>query len=69
MSKLLTMDDEGLYKRKVKSMPTKDIYKLLDDEERIKYFVIDGKGNPEYTKGINKCDKEELEKKCFNKFL
>ncbi len=39
--KLLTMDDEGLYKRKVKSIPTKDIYILLNDEEKIKYFVLD----------------------------
>ena len=35
--KLLTMDDEGLYKRKVKPIPTKDVYRLLDDEEKNKY--------------------------------
>lgn len=65
--KLLTMDDEGLYKRKVKSIPTKDIYKLLDDEEKNKYFIIDEKGNPKYAKGINNKYKEELQKICFNR--
>ena len=65
--KLLTMDDEGLYKRKVKPIPTKDVYRLLDDEEKNKYFIIDEKGNPKYTKGINNKYKEELQKICFNR--
>lgn len=65
--KLLTMDDEGLYKRKVKSIPTKDIYRLLDDEKKIKYFILDEKGNPKYTKGISNIHKEELQKICFNR--
>lgn len=65
--KLLTMDDEGLYKRKVKSIPTKDIYKLLNNEEKIKYFVLDEKGNPKYRKGVNNKDKEELQKIYFNR--
>lgn len=65
--KLLTMDDEGLYKRKVKPIPTKDVYRLLDDEEKNKYFIIDEKGNPKYAKGINNKYKEELQKICFNR--
>lgn len=65
--KLLTMDDEGLYKRKVKSIPTKDIYKLLNNEEKIKYFVLDEKGNPKYRNGVNNKDKEELQKIYFNR--
>ncbi|CED93849.1 DNA methylAse containing a Zn-ribbon [Romboutsia ilealis] len=65
--KLLTMDDEGLYKRKVKPIPTKDVYRLLDDEEKNKYFIIDEKGNPKYKKGINNKHKEELQKICFNR--
>lgn len=65
--KLLTMDDEGLYKRKVKPISTKDIYELLDEEQKIKYFIMDEKGNPKYIKGINNRDKEELQKICFNK--
>lgn len=65
--KLITMDDEGLYKRKVKTIPTKDIYRLLDNEEKIKYFIVDEKGNPKYTKGMRDRDKKELQKKCFNR--
>lgn len=65
--KLLTMDDEGLYKRKVKPISTKDIYELLDDEQKIKYFIMDEKGKAKYIKGISNRDKEELQKICFNR--
>ena len=63
--KLLTMDDEGLYKRKVKSISTKDIYNFLDDKEKHEYFALDAKGSPRYIKGITKDQKEELQKRYF----
>lgn len=63
--KLLTMDDEGLYKRKVKSISTKDIYNFLEKKERNEYFVLDAKGNPRYIKGITNSQKEYLQKRCF----
>ena len=49
--KLLTMDEDGLLKRKTKSLSTKDIYRLLDNTEKEKYFVIDDKGTPKYIRG------------------
>lgn len=63
--KLLTMDDEGLYKRKVKSISTKDIYNFLDDKEKQEYFSLDAKGSPRYIKGITKNQKDELQKMYF----
>lgn len=63
--KLLTMDDEGLYKRKVKSIATKDIYNFLDDREKHEYFALDSKGSPRYVKGITKSQKDELQKRYF----
>lgn len=63
--KLLTMDNEGLYKRKVKSIPTKDIYNFLDYKEKHEYFVLDAKGSPRYAKGITKNQKDELQKRYF----
>lgn len=63
--KLLTMDDEGLYKRKVKSISTKDIYNFLNDKEKHEYFVLDAKGSPRYTKGITSNQKEELQRRYF----
>ena len=65
--KLLTMDDEGLYKRKIKSISTKEIYKLLNDNEKNKYFIVDEKGVPKYIRGINRKNKQELQKICFNR--
>lgn len=64
--KLLTMDDEGLYKRKVKPIATKDIYNFLDDKEKYKYFTLDSKGSPRYVKGITKDQKDELQKRYFS---
>lgn len=63
--KLLTMDDEGLFKRKVKSISTKDIYNFLEDKEKYEYFIVDAKGNPRYLKGITSNQKEELQKRYF----
>ena len=65
--KLLTMDDEGLYKRKIKSLSTKDIYRLVNNTEKAKYFVVDDKGIPKYIRGVNSKDKQELQKICFNR--
>lgn len=64
--KLLAMDEEGLYKRKIKSIQTKKIYEMVDKEDQEKYFVIDSKGSIRYKKGINSIDKKLLQKKCFN---
>ena len=38
--KLLTMDDEGLYKRKIKAVTIKQIYNFLSSDERKEYFEI-----------------------------
>lgn len=65
--KLLTMDKDGLLKRKTKSLSTKDIYRLLDNNEKEKYFVIDDKGIPKYIRGIKSEEKQELQKTCFNR--
>ena len=65
--KLLTMDEDGLLKRKTKSLTIKDIYKLLDNNEKEKYFVIDDKGTPKYIRGIKSEEKQELQKICFNR--
>ena len=65
--KLLTMDEDGLLKRKTKSLSTKDIYRLLDNTEKEKYFVIDDKGTPKYIRGIKSEEKQELQKTCFNR--
>lgn len=37
--KILTMDEDGLYLRKFKNLTTRDIYKYLNKEQRLKYFL------------------------------
>jgi len=64
--KLLTMDEDGLYKRKVKSITSKEIYNFLDDTEKHKYFSVNSKGIPQYKKGVVKEEKEKLQKLFFN---
>ncbi len=63
--KLLTMDDEGLYKRKIKAVTIKQIYNFLSSDERKEYFEIDAKGSPKYIKGITNEQKEDLQKRYF----
>jgi len=49
--KILTMDDEGLWLRKNKSIPMKVVYENLTVEERKKYFE-ESNGKASYRKGI-----------------
>lgn len=66
--KILTMDEDGLYLRKFKNLTTRDIYKYLNKEQRLKYFLdnsIDDK--PIYLKKISKDEKDYLQKITFNK--
>lgn len=66
--KLLTMDDEGLLLRKSKNLTTKEIYQLLTDKEKEKYFTASSsEDKPIFRKGITKAEKEYLQKLTFNR--
>lgn len=66
--KILTMDEEGLWLRKIKSISTKDIYLRLNKLEINRYFdsssTID---KPKYKRGLKKEEKEFLQKLVFNR--
>ncbi|WP_089945273.1 DUF1156 domain-containing protein [Candidatus Entotheonella palauensis] len=65
--KLLTMDDEGLRRRKSKAIPLKDIYARLRPEERELWFEPDS--NPaklKYKKGLPWYEKANLQRRIFN---
>lgn len=65
--KILTMDEEGLLLRKSKNLTTKDVYKLLTDKEKDKYFSSSPTDDkPAFKKGITKAEKEYLQKLTFN---
>lgn len=66
--KILTMDNEGLWLRKFKSISIKDIYVLLNPKEKTRYFDSTSTNvKPKYITGLTKEDKNHLQKLVFNR--
>lgn len=66
--KILTMDEEGLLLRKSKNLTTKEVYRLLTDKERVKYFTTSStEDKPTFQQGITKAEKEYLQRLTFNR--
>lgn len=59
--KILNMDEKGLLKRKVKSIPPSIVYKYLNNNQRLEYFENDIK----YRCNISKDEKEQLQRTAF----
>ncbi|MDI6716470.1 MAG: DUF1156 domain-containing protein [Actinomycetota bacterium] len=64
--KILTMDGEGLWLRKNKSIPMQEIYDNLTPGERKRYFAEEN-GKLSYRKGITREEKENLQRLVFNR--
>jgi adenine-specific DNA methylase len=59
--KIMTMDDAGLWQRKNTNIPYKEVFELLTDEERARYFDL---GQVEDGKAIHHCiDSDSREEK------
>ena len=68
--KLLTMDEEGLWKRKNKSIPLKAIFDILTPRERQIWFSLDStKDKPKLKTNIKKASKNELQRIAFMRFF
>lgn len=65
--KILTMDEEGLWLRKNKSIPADEIYKRLSLSERKRYFEENEDGKISYKKGITREEKESLQQLAFSR--
>lgn len=66
--KVLTMDNEGLWLRKSKSISIKNIFAHLNPKEKMQYFhSISTIDSPKYVSGIKKESKEYLQKLVFNR--
>jgi Adenine-specific DNA methylase containing a Zn-ribbon len=63
--KLMTMDEDGLWRRKRKSIPAADLYARLVISERQKYFVSEN-GKEKFKKGVTREEKEALQRRVFN---
>lgn len=64
--KILTMDEEGLWLRKSKSIPLKEVYTRLTAPEREKWFSPESTAaTPKFKKGIKQEQREELQRLAF----
>lgn len=62
--KLMTMDDEGLKRRRSKSMSQQEIHDALDEAERRRCFIVtDGKAR--WKTGLSKGDKAAIADRAF----
>ena len=64
--KILTMDDEGLWQRKSKAMPLKEVYAHLTPHERERWFEPEaGESKPKYKKEATREEREALQRLVF----
>ena len=65
---LLTMDDEGLWRRKRRNIPLKEIYRRLSPRERAEWFSPGtSPGRPRLKKGTRAEEKERLQRIVFDR--
>lgn len=66
--KILTMDEDGLWERKEKSIPADTLYENLSKAKQEEYFELDPKGKAKWQSGISNELKQVLQKEVFEKF-
>ncbi len=65
--KLMTMDPEGLLRRKSKSIPLREVYTRLTDEERARWFKQDTEPErPKFKQGVTRAEKDALQAQVFS---
>ncbi|MDD9997664.1 MAG: DUF1156 domain-containing protein [Rhodospirillaceae bacterium] len=65
---LLTMDDEGLWRRKDKNIPLKEIRRRLGPDERQEWFAPNtATGRPRLKKGLNRAERTRLQRLVFER--
>ena len=65
---LLTMDEDGLRRRKSRNIPLKEIYQRLSPPERAEWFTEDGAlERPKLRKGTNAASRERLQRLVFDR--
>lgn len=65
---LLTMDEDGLWQRKYKNIPLKEVYGLLSPAERQQWFTDAGDLNrPKLKPGLKTRDKQRLQRMVFDR--
>ena len=65
---LLTMDEEGLWRRKSRNIPLKEVYRRLSPEERAEWFAHDSEPDrPRLWKGTKAADRARLQRIVFER--
>lgn len=64
--KLLTMDDDGLLRRKAKSIPVSILVENLSPTEKETFFEkTDSTSSAKWKKGVSRSEKEDVQRKVF----
>ncbi len=64
--RLMTMDEEGLLRRKSKNISVTELFKRLPPADRARYFAPGSdEDRARFKKGLSKEDKEELQQRVF----
>lgn len=67
--KILTMDNEGLWRRKNKSITVADLFEALPNEDREQYFEQTGRsGSVKFKRGVTPEEREVLQRKVFESY-
>ena len=65
---LLTMDEEGLRRRKRQSIPLKEVYRRLAPRERVEWFAPDGDPDrPRLRRTVNAAGRARLQRLVFDR--
>ena len=65
---LLTMDEEGLRRRKRRSIPLKEVYRRLSPRERVKWFAPDvDPDRPRLRRAVKAADRARLQLLVFDR--
>lgn len=63
--KILTMDADGLWKRRNKSIPAKEIYASLSEDDRDRFFSVSG-NKIAWKRGLKSQEKEQITRNYFD---
>lgn len=63
--KILTMDTDGLWQRRQKSIPAKEIYASLSEKDRDRFFTVSA-NKISWQRGLKSQEKEEITRHYFN---
>lgn len=64
--RLMTMDDDGMLRRKSVNIPAKELFKRLGRADRERYFTADStEDDARLVRGLSKEEKQELQRRVF----